>query len=133
MTFGEKIKNLRVEMGLSQADLARRIGVTERSIHNYEANLRYPKGQDVIRAIAETFGVTTDYLISEEPLNIKASEISFKDKDKQDMERILAEAGAMFAGGTLSEEDKDAFFQSLTQSYFAAKEAARKKYGRKNK
>ena len=141
MTFGEKLRALRTESGMSQAELARRIGVTERSIHNYEANASYPKGQEVLRGIAETFGVTTDYLINDaaasgkekkaESFFVDAAAEAFGQKGRKEAARLLEETGAMFAGGVLSEEDKDAFFQSITQAYFAAKNNARKKYGHK--
>ncbi|MEA4893246.1 MAG: helix-turn-helix transcriptional regulator [Peptococcaceae bacterium] len=141
MTFGEKLKALRTEAGMSQAQLAGRLGVTERSIHNYEADARYPKGQEVLRGIAETFGVTTDYLVNdavsreeqgkEERFFVDAAGEAFGRKGRREAARLLEETGAMFAGGALSQEDKDAFFQSITQAYFAAKNNARKKYGHK--
>jgi transcriptional regulator with XRE-family HTH domain len=145
MNFGQKIRQLRTEANMSQAELARRLGVTERSIHNYEANARYPKGQEVIRRIAETFGVTIDYLLqndadyavqdkdaSDNRQFLEAAKAQFGLKGQQEAALLLEQTGAMFAGGTLSEEDKDAFFQSITQAYFEAKRAARKKYGRKS-
>lgn len=45
---------------------------------------------------------------------------------------LIERTAAVLAGGELSEEDKDAFFQSITQLYFEAKNKARKKYGKKN-
>lgn len=143
MSFGEKLKALRIQAGISQAELARRLGVTERSIYNYETNARYPKGQEVLRGIAETFGVTADYLLDDSPVRaapaareeeryfVEAAAESFGQKGRQEAARLLEEAGAMFAGGALSEEDKDAFFQSITQAYFAAKKNARRKFGHK--
>ncbi len=150
MSFGEKLRSLRQEAGMSQAELARRLGVTERSIHNYEANARYPKGQGVLRGIAATFGVTADYLVDdaiplpadkqqkEKPSRqeeagdfLSAAGEAYGSKGRQEAVRLLEEAGMMFAGGELSEEDKDAFFQSITQAYFAAKNKAREKFGPK--
>jgi len=145
MNFGEKLKLLRTEAKMSQAELAGILGVSERSIHNYETNVRYPKGQEVIRKIAQTFGVTIDYLLQEEPGTgndsgdnklsrefLEAAKAQYGLKGKEEAARLLEAASAMFAGGTLSEEDKDAFFQSITQAYFEAKKAARQKYGRKS-
>ncbi|MEL7622312.1 MAG: helix-turn-helix transcriptional regulator [Clostridiales bacterium] len=153
MSFGEKLRSLRQEAGMSQAELARRLGVTERSIHNYEANARYPKGQGVLRGIAATFGVTADYLVDDTiPLPadkqqkkdkpsrreeasdfLSAAGEAYGSKGRKEAARLLEEAGMMFAGGELSEEDKDAFFQSITQAYFAAKNKAREKFGQKEK
>ena len=40
---------------------------------------------------------------------------------------------ALFAGGSISEETKDAYFQAVTEAYFACKNAAKEKYGKGNK
>ena len=39
---------------------------------------------------------------------------------------------ALFAGGELSQEQKDLFFEAVTKAYFACKSGAKEKYGRKN-
>ena len=49
------------------------------------------------------------------------------------MEGLLAANTALFAGGELSQEQKDAFFEAVTKAYFACKGEAKKKYGRKKK
>ena len=38
MSFGENLKRARTSIGMTQAELARRTGITERSIYNYEKN-----------------------------------------------------------------------------------------------
>ena len=43
MSFGENLKKARIAAGLTQTELAKRTGVTERSIYNYEKNSRAPK------------------------------------------------------------------------------------------
>ncbi|MCQ2448535.1 MAG: XRE family transcriptional regulator [Oscillibacter sp.] len=48
----------------------------------------------------------------------------------RDMEELLNETKALFAGGTISEEQKDAYFQAVMAAYLACKEEAKKKYGR---
>ena len=35
MSFGENLKRARTSIGMTQAELARRTGITERSIYNY--------------------------------------------------------------------------------------------------
>jgi hypothetical protein len=48
-----------------------------------------------------------------------------------EMEFLLERNAALFAGGHLNQEAKDAFFEAVTKAYWAAKEEARKTYGRK--
>lgn len=142
MSFGNKIKELRKQAGLSQQELAEKLGVTQKSICNYENDTRFPKGQNVIKGLADIFGVTVDYLLentdkkdvdfSNEDNFISSAKQEFGYKGKKEAENLLEKTATMLAGGDLSEEDKDAFFQSITEIYFDAKSKARKKYGRKN-
>ena len=55
----------------------------------------------------------------------------YGEKGARDMEGLLAANTALFAGGELSQEQKDAFFEAVTKAYFACKGEAKKKYGRK--
>lgn len=48
-----------------------------------------------------------------------------------DLQKMLAENTALFAGGTLSEEAKDAYFQAVAEAYYDCKKAARKTFGKK--
>ena len=55
MSFGENLKKARIAAGLTQTELAKRTGVTERSIYNYEKNSRAPK-IDVAERFAQALG-----------------------------------------------------------------------------
>jgi hypothetical protein len=52
-------------------------------------------------------------------------------REALDLETMLAQNVAMFAGGTVSEEAKDAYFQALMKAYIDCKQAAKETYGRK--
>lgn len=60
--FGEKLKQLRVQTGLTQQQLANQIGVTKSVISYYELQERYPSPEILIK-IAAIFHVSTDYLL----------------------------------------------------------------------
>ena len=62
MMFGMRIELLREKNGWSQAELARRIGVSASSVGMYEQGRREPSLDLVVR-LANEFGVTTDYLL----------------------------------------------------------------------
>ena len=145
MSFGEKIKELRKKNNLSQAELADKIGVTQKTICNYENGTRFPKGQKIINGFADIFDVSIDYLlddtdIDEDEKNIKnkykdkfisSAKENFGYKGKKEAENLLEKTAAIFSGGSLSDDDKDAFFQSITELYFDAKSKSRKKFGKK--
>ena len=64
MTIGEKIKKLRAGKGLSQSDLAEKLGVSRQSVTKWETEGGLPEIDSLI-TIADTFGVTVDSLVRE--------------------------------------------------------------------
>ena len=53
MKFGEKVKKLRKDMKLSQSELAKKIGVSGRSVASYEAGTSYPRYKKTYDALAD--------------------------------------------------------------------------------
>lgn len=60
--FSERLKELRTEKGLSQAQLAADTGLTISAISKWEQGQRIPSALAVI-TLAKYFHVTTDYLL----------------------------------------------------------------------
>ncbi|MCR5611917.1 MAG: hypothetical protein K6F68_08850 [Clostridiales bacterium] len=50
----------------------------------------------------------------------------------RDMDDLLSANTALFAGGDLSQEQKDAFFEAFMKAYITCKEEARKRFGKKD-
>ena len=141
-TFGEKLKNRREELELGQEQLANLIGVSRRMIVSYETGTARPR-ENTLRKLAEALGVTQRYLttddctdpqagIDEEPF-VQAARDAFGKKGADEMAEMLMKNEALFAGGTLSEDQKDMFYEAISRAYFANKQHAREKFGRKNK
>ncbi len=63
MTFGERLRTLRTEAGLSQEELGHAIGVSARVVGYYETDDRFPKNQQILVDIAKTFQISLDYLL----------------------------------------------------------------------
>jgi transcriptional regulator with XRE-family HTH domain len=61
-TMGERIQQLRKNAGFTQADLAKKIGVSHTQMARYEIKNIYPPA-DVLKALADVFGTTIDYLV----------------------------------------------------------------------
>ncbi len=59
--FAERLKELRIEEGLSTRELAKRIGVSNMAISRWERDERTPN-LEVVVEIAKYFKVSTDYL-----------------------------------------------------------------------
>ena len=60
--FGKKLRNLRLEAGLTQSELAKRLNVTKAVISYYELHERSPSPEVLIK-ISSIFHVSTDFLL----------------------------------------------------------------------
>lgn len=77
MIYGlyEKIKNLRVHSGMSQVQLAERLGITKSAVNAWESGSNSPSLSYIIR-LAQVFGVSTDYLLGvNERLTVDISDL----------------------------------------------------------
>ena len=63
--FSVRLKQLRKDKHLTQAQVAKRIGVTASMVSSYETDIRLPSF-DVMVRIADLFGVTVDFLLCRE-------------------------------------------------------------------
>lgn len=58
----DKIKHLREQMGITQSDLAKKLGITRSSVNAWELGISVPSTQYVVE-LAGIFKVSTDYLL----------------------------------------------------------------------
>lgn len=61
MTIGERIKNIREKLGITQEEFSQRLGTTRNTITNYEANRRMPMDA-TIKSICREFNVSEAWL-----------------------------------------------------------------------
>lgn len=79
MTFGEKLKLLRYEQGLTQDDMGYLLKVTKSCISCYEKGTREPSIKMLIQ-ISNYFRVSVDYLINNGPItNIERVKLTKND------------------------------------------------------
>ena len=64
MKIGEKIKELRIEHNLSQMQLGKLIGVSQKAIDYWERNVNEPKASYII-ALVKTFNISYDEFFNE--------------------------------------------------------------------
>lgn len=127
MTFSEKIRLLRKEAGLTQKEVADEIGVTYRTYQNYEAGASAPSGA-VLTKLSAVLGVRLDMLSDGDPEN-KPKKPAAPSGNRQ-LDKLLSEMQALFAGGSVRDEDKKYVIDALTEAFWQAKELNRK-YGKK--
>jgi len=139
-TFALKVKEAREISDLSQRALAEKIGVSQRAITAYETGVSLPRGTTA-RKLAKALNVSVEYLLNNEITDpLYGIEIEpflaevrdrFGNRATYDADALLKQNVALFAGGQLSQDAKDAFFESIMRSYLSCKEEAKNIYGRK--
>jgi len=60
--LGERTHGLRLALGWSQVDLAKRLSVSKQTVSNWENGNIQPSIEMLVR-LANVFGVTTDYML----------------------------------------------------------------------
>ena len=114
MKFKERIRTLRKEAGLTQAEIAEKIGVTYRTYQNYEAGVSTPQSR-VLAKLANVLHVSMDMLSEQSATETSAPE-------NEELNALLTEMKALFLGGKLHQEDKKYVIDALTEAYWRTKE-----------
>ena len=108
MTFAEKFKEERVKKELTQQQVADSLGITRKMITLYEKGTSLPRTREAYKKIADFFGVDVNYLLTEdEDFVVQATE-KYGARGKKQAQDLVDGISGLFAGGTLSEQDKDA-------------------------
>jgi transcriptional regulator with XRE-family HTH domain len=63
MNLGTKMRLRREQLGLSQVELARRMGLTQGRISEWESGARTQMNLQNLRSLARALGVSADYLL----------------------------------------------------------------------
>lgn len=126
MVFKDRLKTKRVEVGLTQVQLAEKAGVTARTIQNYELGTRKPSNMEVIQKIADALNTTIEYLLGSTGTYIVEAHEKGGSKAARDIEQLVSEVTGLFAGGELSEESLEGAMKALNDAYWIAKEKNKK-------
>ncbi len=65
MSLGENIRHIRENRGLSQSELAEKIGLQKQNVSAFERGIKVPTVEKLV-AIADTLRCTTDNLLGRE-------------------------------------------------------------------
>ena len=126
MRFGEKLRALRKEKGLTQAELAKLAGVGLKTITNYEKGTTYPQNREVYGTLAKILGCDADYLHNEGDDFIAMSHREYGYRGKKGAERLISEVTGLFAGGEMAEEDMYELMLAIQEAYIDAKKRNKK-------
>ena len=136
--FSEKVRDARCELGLSQTQLGELVGVSLRTILAYEKGEKQPRQATMLR-LAKALKVSVKFLSDDNCKNpvediekdgyIEEARERYGSQGVRDVNKLLEDNAALFAGGELSQDQKDAFFRAVMTAYVTCREEARKKFG----
>lgn len=129
----DTIKDLCTRRGISINDLEEALGYSKNTLYRLK---KQTPGSDKLEAIADYFGVTTDYLLGR--TNQKEPYWKLNEKEEKDIakevEKIISGlddgngAEVNFYGEPMTEEQKILFMNSLEMALRMAKEESKKKF-----
>lgn len=124
--LGNRIQELRKDMGITQQQMADKLNITKGAVSGYEIGRREPSN-DILIKIANILGTSTDYLLGETNIVEKkqkkelsdVTQVSYNDLDDPQaaMEFILKQPTMMAFGGyrldLMEEEEIVEFAQQM--------------------
>lgn len=128
MTFGEKFKAERDKRNMTQQEVADGLGINRRMITRYENGISFPRTKDAYKKIADFFGVDVNYLLTEDEEFVVLASEQYGSRGMNQAKELIASMNGLFAGGTLSEQDKDAVMKALQDIYWDSKARNVEKY-----
>ena len=72
-TFGERLTKLRKEKGLTQNDIADKVGVSAQAVSKWEKDLASPD-IDILLKLSEIFEISMDELLGKEKKTVELNE-----------------------------------------------------------
>lgn len=84
MTFAEKLKTLRKQAGMSQEELAEKLGVSRQAVTKWETDTGMPDIENIM-AVSALFELSLDELLGEEKAAKKPSEALFESVTEYDI------------------------------------------------
>lgn len=122
MKFSEKLDILLGRRNIKRVDFADKVGITYRAFAYYMSDTRMPR-KGVLERIARELKVTPDFLLDDSAeLQLTQEEkfiksMSDSGKSTTEAAKFLSQSKGLFAGNTLSDEDKTFLMQCLTEIY----------------
>lgn len=143
MTVGERLKELREKLGISQVDFATKINVSKQTLYKYENNIITNIPSDKIEAAAKIGNVSPAYLMGwSDSSSDNSPELTVKDERdiKKDLDSLREKlenkeyGPAAYDGQDIPDEDIDLFLGQVELMLRRLKVKNKEKYNpNKNK
>ena len=142
MPIGENIKRLRIMHGLSQKELARIAGVSDKAVSTWENGTKEPR-MGAVQKIADHFGLKKSNLIEDNGLEINIppaqspssadlpdvspTEQKIDARTRRQLEKVLDDDNLTYNGVVLNGEDKEKVKKALELIFWDVKEKNKRK------
>ena len=137
---GQTIQMLREKRRMTQKQLADLLYISDKTVSKWETGKGLPDIM-LLEPLAKALHVSIRYLKDdtcenprediEKDIYILEAQNEYGARDARNVAALLAENQALFAGGELSQTEKDLFFEALMTAYVTSKQQAKEKYGKK--
>lgn len=121
---GNKIKELRKAAGMTQTELAARLGISPSAVGMYEQGRREPDREMIIK-LCTVFGVSSDSLIG----NAQSETKELSEVFDEFTQVLSSHQGLMFDGVPLNEEDRTKLIDAIKVVAAIAKQQKTKSFG----
>ena len=128
MKFAEKLKAARLDKGYTQKQLAEISHVALRTIVSYEKGDSYPRKRETYAELAKALDVEKNYLLTEDEEFVVNAAEQYGTNGAAQAQALINGFSGLCAGGTLSENDKDAVMKALQDIYWESKARNVQKY-----
>ena len=128
MKFAEKLKAARLDKGYTQKQLAEISHVALRTIVSYEKGDSYPRKRETYAELAKALDVDKNYLLTEDEEFVVNAAEQYGTNGAAQAQAVINGFSGLCAGGTLSENDKDAVMKALQDIYWESKARNVQKY-----
>ena len=121
MNFSEKLKSARAAKGMTQKDLAKASGISERSIQSYELGVRSPRNEESYRKLAQALDLPADVLLDDNAAFVLQAGRQYGTRGRRQAEEVVRAFRIAAAGGELDDDDLDFIKEAMLQTYEDAK------------
>lgn len=132
MSFGARLKGLRLEKNMQQSELGRLLNITNVAVSHYENDNRKPT-PEIISKVSDIFNVSTDYLLGNTTSKRKYYDLT--EKDEKNIEKTLEKLVEELDNGLYSkdmeeydEESRALLINALSIGLNVAKKEAKRKF-----
>ena len=128
MKFQDRLKERRLEMGMTQVELSNATGITTRTLQYYENGERRPRNHAIVEKLASALNTTSEDLLDVSGNYVIEAQEKGGAKASRDIESLVDEVVGLFADGSMDEAAMDGVYRALSDAYWDAKDRNKEKY-----